>query len=120
MKILIKATLITLALSFTTLFAGSGHSHNDGHGHSHAQKKVNQEVVEKQANQVISGLIKDAKIEKSWLNIPIQNMKKKQFHHDTEWVVSYENKKVENKKKQTLYVFVSLTGKVTGVNYTGK
>ena len=118
MKTLIKATVVTLALSLTTLYAGSGHSH-DG-GHSHSQVKVNQEVVKKQANKELTRLVKSGKVDNSWSNTPIKDMKKKQFHHNTEWVVSYENKRITNKAKQTLYIFVSLTGKITGANHTGK
>ncbi|EDZ62005.1 hypothetical protein SMGD1_0074 [Sulfurimonas gotlandica GD1] len=120
MKTLIKATAVTLALSFTTLYAGSGHSHDGEHGHSHAQAKVSQSVVKKQANQGLTRLIQSGKVEKSWSNIPIKDMNKKQFHHNMEWVVSYENKKITNKTEQTLYIFVSLTGEITGANYTGK
>ena len=118
MKTLIKATAITLALSLTTLYAGSGHSHDDKHEHS--QLKVNQEVVKKQANKKLARLVKNKKIEKSWSSTPIQNIEKKQFNHTSEWVVSYENKNVKNKMKQTLYIFVTLSGKIAGVNYTGK
>lgn len=118
MKTLIKATAVTLVLSLTTLYAGSGHSH-DG-GHSHSQPKVSQEVVKKQANMELARLIKSGKVDKSWSNTPIKDMKKKQFQHNIEWAVSYENKKMTNKAKQTLYIFVSLTGKITGANHTGK
>jgi len=118
MQTLIKATIITLALGFTSVYASGSHDH--GHGHSHAQKEVSQKTIKGQANQVLSGLIKKGKINESWSNTAIQDMKKKQFHHNMEWVVSYENKKIQNKMEQTLYVFISLTGEVTGVNYTGK
>lgn len=118
MKTLIKATVVTLALGLTNVYASGSHSHGNGHSHSH--KEVSQKTIKDQANNVLLGLIKKGKINNSWLNTPIKDMKKKQFHHNMEWVVSYENKKVQNKMEQILYVFVSLTGETTGVNYTGK
>ncbi len=118
MKTLIKSTLLTLALSLTPIYASGSHSH--GNGHSHAQKEVSKSVIKQESNKVIIGLIKGNKIDKSWSNISIKDMKKKQFYHNMEWVVSYENKMLKNKEEQTLYIFVSLTGKTTGVNYTGK
>ncbi len=118
MKTFIKATVITLALGLTSIYASGSHSH--GNGHSHTQKEVSQKTIKGQANQVLSGLIKKGKINKSWAYTPIKDMKKKQFHHNMEWVVSYENKKIQNKMEQTLYIFISLTGEATGVNYTGK
>ena len=119
MKTLIKATVVTLALSFTTLYAGSGHSHDHG-GHSHAQTKISKDDVQKTAKKQLSRLIKNNKIDNSWSNVAISNIQKKQFHHNTEWVVSFRNKGIKDKTKQTLYIFVSLYGKVTGANHTGK
>jgi len=118
MKRLIKATVVTLALGLTSVYASGSHSH--GNGHSHTHKEVSQKTIKGQANNVLLGLIKKGKINNSWLNAPIKDMKKKQFHHNMEWVVSYENKKVTNKEKQTLYIFVSLIGKITGANHSGK
>jgi len=47
-------------------------------------------------------------------------MRKQQFHHNEEWVVSFENSHIKDTKKQTLYIFVSLSGKITGANFIGK
>ncbi len=122
MKKLIKATAITLTLSLTTLHAGSGHSHDDGHGHghNHTQEKVKKSVIEKTANQKLEKLVENKKINKSWSNISISNMKKKKFNSKNEWVITYNNNQIKDKNKQTLYVFVNEYGKVTGANYTGK
>jgi len=120
MKRLIKAMIVTLALSFTTLYAGSGHSHDGGHGHNHTQTEVNKETIKKKANQKLSLLIKKGKLNKSWSKVSIMNMKKKQFNHNTEWVVSFKNEAIKNKEEKILYIFVSLSGNITGANYTGK
>ena len=45
---------------------------------------------------------------------------KKQVSNRFEWVVSYKNHAVEDKSKQTLYVFLSVTGEYLAANFTGK
>jgi len=120
MKTLIKTTIVAVALTCTTVYAGGSHSHEGEHGHSHTQTEVSKATIEKTANQKLSILVQNGKIDKNWLNTPILDMKKKQFHHNKEWVVSYKNKTIKDKMKQTLYIFVSLYGKPTGANYTGQ
>ena len=120
MKILIKATVIAFALSFTTLYASGSHG---GHGHSHdtpTQKEISKTSIQKIAKQEIKRLTVAKKIDDSWLFIPISKMKKTQYNYNNEWVVSFDNSKVKDKSKQTLYIFVSVYGNVTGANYTGK
>jgi len=122
MKTLIKTTLIAVALTSGTIYASGSHAHNaeGGHGSSQTKEKVSKADIQKKANQQLAQLIENGKIDKSWSDTPILNMEKKQFHHNTEWVVSFRNKESKDKTKQTLYVFVSLYGKVTGANHTGK
>ncbi|MDQ7085225.1 MAG: DUF6488 family protein [Sulfurovum sp.] len=122
MNTLIKTTLIAVALTSGTIYAGSGHSHNDegGHGHSHTQKEVSKEKIEKVANKHLIGLVEHGKIAKSWIDTPIANIEKKQFNHNTEWVVHFLNKESKDETKQTLYIFVSLSGQITGANHTGQ
>lgn len=119
MKRLIKATVVTLALSFTTLYAAGGHSHDDGHGHSHSPKEVSKADVQKTAKVQLKRLIRHNKINKSWSNTAVEDMQKKKFKHGEEWVVTFNNKKSEDKSKQTLYIFITKYGEVTGANYTG-
>lgn len=118
MKTLIKTTIIAVALTYTTLYASG--SHDNGHGHSHTQVEVSKAVIENMASKELVNLIKKGKIHKSWSNTPISDIKKKQFHHNMEWVVSFKNKEIIDKAKQNVYIFFSLYGKTTGVNHTGK
>jgi len=120
MKTLIKTTIVAVALTCGTLYAGGSHSHDGEHGHSHTQVEVSKSYVEKVAIQDRMKLIKKKQIDASWSNIPTLNIEKKQFHHNTEWVVSFKNEKIKDKSKQVLYIFVSLYGQVTGANYTGQ
>ena len=120
MKTLIKTTILAVALTCGTVYAGGSHSHDGEHGHSHTQTEVSKASIEKTANEQLAGLVQSGKIPKSWANTPILNMKKKKFHHNTEWVVSYKNKAIKDKMKQTLYIFISLYGEPTGANHTGQ
>ena len=122
MKKLIQATVVTLALSFTALYAGGSHNHGS-HGHSHdapAQMEVNEQSIKEIAKQEVKRLTLAKKIDKSWLFRPISKMKKTQYNYNNEWVVSFENLAIKDKTKQTIYVFVTVYGKLTGANYTGK
>jgi hypothetical protein len=86
----IKATIVTLALGFTTIYAGSTHdnSHDkDSHkSHDHSQKEnkhnrfdylkneVSKETIEKAAKQKVQSLVAEKKIPKSWESVPISKI----------------------------------------------
>jgi hypothetical protein len=67
-----------------------------------------------------NGLVKKGTIDNSWGTAGVSNTEKKRFGNNNEWVVSFDNPQIKDKSKQTLYVFIGLTGEVTGANYTGK
>ena len=127
MERLIKTTIVVLTLASGTLYAHGSHEHA-GHGYNHTQEELSTEHIQKVstkeiqriAHKQVMNLIEKEKIEESWSNTPVLNMKKKQFHRNTEWVVTYKNKEIKDQMKQTLYIFVNLYGKVTGANHTGK
>jgi len=115
----IKTTIITAGLSLISLFAGAGHSHGE-HGHSHAKKEMSKSDIQINAKKYLVILIDKKKIATNWSNASMKNTEKKNFGQHTEWVVSFENPKAKDKTKQTLYVFLSLHGDVTGANHSGK
>lgn len=115
MKRLIGITITAMFLASAVVYA-HGHSHGDGHNHVKEYSKVN---IKNIANKRVQDLVKEEIIDKSWSNTSHDKMEKKEFNHHLEWVVSYKNLKITDESKQTLYVFVTLTGKVVGSNYTG-
>lgn len=119
MKKLIKTSLMTalLACSFNPLYASGSHDHG---GHSHAQKEVTKEYAQNIATKEIKRLVQHDKLDSSWTNSPVSNMEKKKFNNTTEWVISYKNNKIQDVKKQNLYVFINLYGEITGVNHSGE
>ena len=127
MQTLIKTTLITLALTLTTLCAQESHNHSghhDEHGCKHKYEALKNEIskisVEKIAKKEVKRLASKKKIPKSWKSMPISKIGKTHYGDTNDWVVGFYNPKNKDKTKRTLYIFVSVKGKVVGANYTGK
>ena len=105
--------LLTLfALTATTAFAGAGHSHGPVTPVSEAQS------LEK-ATSIVKNIVNTGKIEASWAAVAPVSSEKKQGKFGPEWVVVFNNPKVKDKAKQTLYVFLTLGGDYIAANYTG-
>ena len=123
----IKTTVIIFALGLTTIHAGSDHSHkeNSNKGHSHSahfdkvETGITKATVEKAAKLEILRLVVEKKIHNSWRSVPISKIGKTHYGDTDDWVVAFDNLKIKNKKRQTLYIFVSVHGDIRGVNYTG-
>jgi hypothetical protein len=72
------------------------------------------------AGKVVADAVKGGKVDKSWEKILPGEPVKKTFKGHEEWVVVFSNLKIADKKKQKLHVFLSISGEVMGINYTGK
>lgn len=122
MRLLIVVISLTVILLPISVLAGKdhdhGHSHDDGHSHSH--DPVSQGKAEEVAKQNVARLVDKGKIDKSWKSTSVAKAEKKKFGQKMEWVVSFKNDKISDTSKQTLYVFLSLTGDYIAANYTGK
>ena len=103
----IKVLILTLILGLTSLYAGAGHSHN-----------ISDNDIKVRAQNHITSLINKEKIDTSWKNYKMGKMEKRGII-SKEWVVSFINSKIEDKTKQTLFVYLTSYGKVKGVNYKG-
>ena len=116
-----------MALSLTTLYAGDEHNHdhsghNHGaHGHSHEtlQKSISNSAVKTVAIKEVKRLAQEKKIPKSWKSAAVAKIGKAHHGDTNDWVVGFNNSKIKDKTKQTLYIFVSVHGQITGANYTG-
>jgi len=139
-KKLIKATIVAIALSSISIYASSSHSseehsshkghdnsqkedNHESHGHSHRyddlKNEVSREAIEKAAMQKVKSLVAEKKIPKSWKSVPISKIGKTHYGDTDDWVVGFDNMKIKNKKRRTLYIFVSVRGEIRGANYTG-
>ena len=113
---LIKASLIFLVLTFTSLYAKNGYDYyyygNDGSTY----KKLNKTAISKIAKAEVKRLTMKKKIPKSWKSIPISTINKS---NTDDWKITFNNLKIKNKSNQNLYIFIGIYGRIKGVNYTG-
>jgi hypothetical protein len=114
----LQTLLLTFALSFFTPLVLAGANHDHGHGHSH--EPVTQEQAELTANHIMSTLVKRGVVDKSWDGIQVKKSEQKNFGGQMEWVISYDNTEITDKEKQTLYIFLTLSGEYLAANYTGQ
>ena len=124
MKYITKEMLLTatLILGVNPVFAGPGHdhSHGEGHSHSHARTEVDELNVKNSAKFQVKRHVLDKKLDRSWYDLPVDMIEKKEFNSKLEWVVTFYNPKEQDTKKQRLHIFVNLYGEITGSNFTGE
>ena len=112
-------TLLIAAMGFVSpVYAGAGHSHDKDGGHSHGP--ISAETAKARATKTMQSLAKRGVIDQSWSSVKAAKAEKKSYSKGPEWVVSFNNDKVNDKTKQTLYIFYSLNGHYIAANYTGK
>jgi len=112
----IKLLLLLLTLCFSTLHAKNGYDYYYyGNGGS-SYKKLNKTSIIKIAEAEVKRLTMKEKVPQSWKSTPITTIHKS---NTDDWMVIFTNKKIKNKSKQKLYIFIGIYGKIKGVNYTG-
>ncbi|MCF6254256.1 MAG: DUF6488 family protein [Thiomicrorhabdus sp.] len=125
MKTTLKTSLATAFVCASFFFsppmmAGANHDHgHDDHGHSHAPEAINQETAKQKAKDIVRSLIEKNKVNQSWASITAHSAEKKPFNDRTEWVVIFNNNKITDADKQTLYIFLTLNGDYIAANHTG-
>jgi len=119
MKNLIIALFLTLFFG-ASAYAGGSHSHGENGSHSLSHKPVSSEAAMNRAALKVNQLVSKGVIDSSWKNIPADSAEQKKFSEGLEWVVRFKNKKIDDAKKQTLYLFLSLDGHYIAANYSGK
>lgn len=111
----IQTIILSLTLFLFPLSAFAGSDHDHGHGHT----PVTQVQAEKVANDIVLQLAEKNKIDASWKTIPVNKSLKKKYGNNLEWVVSFNNENISDSTKQTLYIFLTLSGEYLAANYTG-
>lgn len=111
-KIIITAVLTLLFVSiYNPLYAHGGHVH---------KSELSELDIKTKARTKLIDLVKKTKIDKSWKETKIIDIKKKMFNMSEEWVVSFGNENMNDIDKKILYIFLNSSGEITGANYTGK
>ena len=122
-KLTVTYLLFTVLVFTTPVHAGSGHSHDKDGGHSNHESShgaINASLAKAKAENMVNALVKKNVIDKSWQGTKPVKAEKKTFAKGEEWVVSFQNDKIEDKSKKVLYIFYSLDGHYIAANYTGK
>ena len=101
--------------------AHEGHKgHSSGNPYKDFDMPIELEDARKFAKDVIDKLVDKKKIDATWKDAVFKAAEQKEFKNEIEWVVTYENPRVEDSAKRTLYVFLSRYGEFLGINYTGQ
>ena len=117
MRNISTALLVSSLLFASPVMAGAGHDHGSG-GHSHGP--VSSETVIEKATDKVMSLAVSGKLDKSWVNSKALGAKQETFSNETQWVVTFNNDKMSDASKQTLYLFFTLDGSYIAANFTGK
>ena len=107
-KYLSLALLLTLFSAVA--YAGAGHSH----------EPVSQAKAEQIASRIVTNMVRQGVIEQSWEGRSVAKSETKTFGGQREWVISYHNPTITDEQKQTLYVFLTLSGEYLAANYSGE
>ncbi len=113
MKKLSICLLILFSLSTPFAYGGEGHDHGN-----EPSEPISKSEAGKKAAEFVRNFSKKGKLPESWGSLQPATVEQKIFKKP-EWVVTFNNPKEKNKDKQTLYVFLSLTGHFLGANFTG-
>ncbi|MBT3983226.1 MAG: hypothetical protein HOE90_17870 [Bacteriovoracaceae bacterium] len=100
------------------------------HSNHHHGKKIKKDQVIVRAKFELGKLVKNEKLEKSWLEATIVSFEIKTFEKKNksgkvlktikEWVVSFNNAKIKDEKKKILFIFLNLKGKFVAANFSGR
>ncbi|MDQ7047049.1 MAG: DUF6488 family protein [Sulfurovum sp.] len=94
----IKITVLTLALSLTSLYSESTHGHGHAHHDNPFKHEVSKKTIEKAAIKEVQSLVAKKKIPQSWKHVPISKIGKTHYGDTDDWVVGFDNMKIKNKK----------------------
>lgn len=109
--------LLTVLIFGFLLFPSLSFSHSSGHSQSY--DPITSETAEKKAREFVAFSILEKRLDTSWSKVSDVRTEKKTINENPEWIVIFKNDKVNDKKKQTLYIFFDLYGNFLGANFTG-
>ena len=114
MRKFIICLLTALALSVTSAYAGPG----SGHSHGPVTPVTEKQAI-KNAVDVVAAIVQKGKLDASWAEVKPTEAKKEKLKYGQEWIVTFNNPKIADQEKKTLYVFLSLDGQYLGANFSG-
>ncbi len=117
MKTIIAALLVATCLFTVPVIAGGKHSHDADGGHNLAP--MTQDEVISKASDKVKKLAANGKVDATWSGVKATSAEQKKYGKDPEWLITFNNNKVDDQSKQTLYLFYTLDGHYIAANYTG-
>lgn len=115
MKTLIAFATLTIPLLIAPVRADEG-----GSCHFHGSKPAALETVAGCAEQRKAQLIKQGKLDASWVGVKPGTPEQVDGKKGKEWKLSFHNPGAADKNKQTLYMFYTLPGNFIAANFTGQ
>ena len=115
MNKLITTTLISLILSFATLYATNGQNY---YRYGDIDTKLNKRAILEIAKQELRRLVLEKKIPESWKSTPSTKIEKNQHSNSNSWIVRFNNSKIKKAKRQTLNILVDVHGNIKGAAYS--
>jgi hypothetical protein len=112
MRKIIICLLTLLSLTTAISYAGTGHSHGP-------TTPIGKEEALTKATDILRYFAEENKVDNSWSGVAPSSGEQKKGKFGKEWVVVFNNPKIEETDKQTLYIFLTLGGEYKAANYTG-
>ena len=90
------------------------------HGDHVPKASIEKPQVIEMAKSQIDRLIAGGKIDVTWKNAELVGTEKKKNKSTWEWINTFKNAQEKDEAKQTLYVYLTLSGEFVAANFTGK
>lgn len=100
--------MMFFVLAVTTAYAGDGHNHDN---------ELSQNQIQEKASGFVARIVEKGQLDASWTQIKPKQAQETSNH---EWLVSFVNPEIKDHNKQTLYIFMTLSGKYIAANFTGQ
>jgi hypothetical protein len=114
-KLAFSAILASALIWTTPTFAAAG-----GSCHFHGSKQAPEATVVGCANQRKDTLIESGKLDKTWQAVKHDQVQLSNGAKGMEWRVTFKNTAVQDKSKETLYMFFTPVGNFVAANFTGQ
>ncbi len=100
-------------MMFFVLTVNSAHA-GDGHNHDN-ELSLNQ--IQEKASGFVARIVGKGQLDASWTELKPQKTQETSNH---EWLVTFVNPEIKDHEKQTLYMFMTLSGEYIAANFTGQ
>jgi hypothetical protein len=115
-----KKFLITTMLAIGLNAVGTASAAEGSSCHFHGNTPAAPETVSNCAAQQKDSLVKKGKLDQSWQAVKQVKLDQVDGKKGKEWLVTFKNPAVQDKSKETLYMFFTTAGNFIAANFSGK